>query len=710
MKKKYIIISIFVFIIASIIGGGWLLLISYSKDLPSTSSLVQYKPEIATKIYDVNGTLIDELYMKRRTLVPLNKIPVNLQNAVLATEDTNFFNHWGLDILGVLRAFIQNLRAGYVVQGGSTISQQLAKVMFLTSERTLKRKIKELILAMYIERQYSKEEILQFYLNQIYFGEGAYGVEAASKIYFNKSTEDLSLSECAMLAGLPRAPTGYSPDNNIVRAYHRRATVLSRMYELGFITKEEKIKANSAPLPLSTFSEEEEVAPYFIEHIRKKLISKFGANLLYKGGLRIYTTMDLKMQEIAQETLYNSLEEFDKSKKLELKEEEFEEGDYEDIEEVELSTGAFQEVQGAIISIDPKNGQIRAMVGGRDFEDSEFNRAMQANRQPGSGFKPFIYTAAIDNGYTAASILKDTPRVYYNDGVSWNLLKNTTNIHQLQLNIEKLEEKEEKTEEEEEELESLKKTVWSPSNYYNKYRGEITLRNALVKSINCATVDLLYKIRPVTALYYARKMGIESKNLPQSLSLGLGSGELKPIEMASAYSVFANQGVKTEPYTIIKVEDYSGNVLMENFPSEEQVLSPQTNYIMVNLMEQVAEHGTGWYTNRLGRPRAGKTGTTNDFSDAWFTGYVPNLVTSVWVGYDDRSTLGERKSAAVVAVPIWTQYMQKALEHTPVLDFAVPDGITFEYFDPETGHLATRSSENAVIQAFIEGTEPQTYF
>ncbi len=691
-------------------GGGWLLLLSFTEGLPSTSSLVQYKPELATEIYDVNGTLIDELYMKRRTLIPLNKIPVNLQNAVLATEDTNFFNHWGLDVLGVLRAFIQNLRAGYVVQGGSTISQQLAKVMFLTPERTIRRKIKELILAMYIEREYSKEEILQFYLNQIYFGAGAYGVEAASKIYFDKSTDKLTLSECAMLAGLPRAPANYAPSRDIVRAYHRRATVLSRMHDLGFISKEEKIDAKSTPLPMITFREKDKAAPYFVEYVRKKLIDKFGGNLLYKGGLRIYTTMDLEMQKIAQKSLLDSLQDFDQTKKKELIEEEFEDGDYDNIEEVELSTGAFQKVQGAIISVDPRNGQIRAMVGGRDFSESEFNRAMQANRQPGSGFKPFIYTAAIDQGFTAADILDDSPRVYYNDGTSWDLLQNTTNIHQLQLNIEKLEDKEEKTEEEEEKLKELKNTVWSPSNYYNRFRGEVTLRNALVKSINCPTVDLLYKIRPVTALYYARKMGLNTRNLPQTLALGLGSGELKPVDMAAGYTAFANQGVRTEPYFITRVEDYSGNILMENFPSEEQVISPQTNYVMVNLMEQVAEHGTGWFTRRLGRPRGGKTGTTNGFSDAWFTGFVPNLVTSVWVGYDDRSSLGPRKSGAVVAVPIWTRYMQEALEHTPVLDFPVPDGITFEYFDPDTGHLATRYSENAVLQAFIEGTEPKTYF
>jgi len=700
-------------------SGIWLTLLSYARDLPSTSSLVQYRPNLITKIYDINGELIDELYMERRTLVPLHEIPVDLQNAVLAIEDTNFFNHWGLDIMGVIRAFIRNFKAGQVVQGGSTITQQLAKVMFLTPERKIKRKIKELILAMHIEREFSKEEILQFYLNQIYFGEGAYGVEAAAKVYFNKNVRDLTLDECAMLAGLPRAPSAYSPENNIYLAYRRRAIVLRRMRTLGFISREEEIEANSKPLPVRTYEKPKKASAYFVEHIRKKLLPEFGANMLYKGGLRIYTTLDLKMQNTAYETLVSQLEMFDQIKERELKEEKMKEEGITSIEEVELSTSVFQKVQGAIVAIDPRNGQIRAMVGGRDFEESEFNRAVQAKRQPGSGFKPFIYTAAIDNGFTAATILKDEPRVYYNDGVSWKLLANTTNLHQLGIDmrllknqieeIEDMEKLDDKNEEKLKKLKALKETLWSPQNYYNEYSGDITLRNAIVKSVNCATVDLIDRIRPITAVYYARKMGITSE-LPQTLSLALGSGDIAPIELASAYCVFANQGIKTEPYCIVRIEDYSGNIIRENFPKEKQVLSPQTNYIMVNLMEQVCEYGTGWYTKRLKRPHAGKTGTTNDFSDAWFTGYTPNLAASVWVGYDDHRTLGKKKAGGVVAAPIWTKFMQKALEHTPVLDFPVPDGIVFVNFDTDTGLLATDQSENAVLQPFIKGTEPQEYF
>ncbi|MEA3507225.1 MAG: penicillin-binding transpeptidase domain-containing protein, partial [Elusimicrobiota bacterium] len=466
---------------------------------------------------------------------------------------------------------------------------------------------------------------------------------------------------------------------------------------------------------------EREPAPYFVEHIRKTLLPKLGANMLYKGGLRIYTTLDLEIQKAAQDAVLENLDAFDERKKKKLKEEIMEEKGAESIDEVELSTSDFKPVQGALIAIDPRNGQVRAMVGGRDFTESEFNRAMQAKRQPGSTFKPFIYTAAIDNGFTPASMLEDTPRVYYNDGTNWKLLANTTSLHQLDIDfdlIRKLEELiegrdeddiPEEIEEKLNELTELRNTVWAPKNYYNRFRGKITLRNGIVKSINVATVDLISRIRPVTALYYARKMGVTSP-LPQTLSLALGSGEMTPVEVASAYSVFANQGIKTRPYLITKIEDYSGNIIRENFPSEEQVLSPQTNYIMVNLMQQVCEYGTGWYTKRLKHPHGGKTGTTNDFSDAWFTGYVPNLTASVWVGYDDRTTLGHGQAGGVVAAPIWTKFMQEVLAHTPELDFPVPDNITFVNFDPDTGKLATESSENAVLQPFIRGTEPTDYF
>lgn len=725
MTKKRTIFIISVTVACIIFSlAGYITLLNFSVGLPSTASLVQYRPNLVTKLYDINGELINELFMERRTLVPLSSIPVDLQNAMLAVEDTNFFNHWGLDILGVIRAFIINFKAGHVVQGGSTITQQLAKVMFLTSERSLKRKIKELLLAMHIEREFSKEEILQFYLNQIYFGEGAYGVDAAARVYFNKDIQDLDIAECAMLAGLPRAPSAYSPENNLALAYKRRAIVLKRMRAVDFINNDEEIKANSTPLPIKTYEKKTKPGAYFVEHIRRMLLPEYGMNKLYKGGLRIYTTLDLEMQKTAESTLISSLEMFDELKRKELIKEIIEEEGLEETSEIELSTTVFQNVEGALIAIDPRNGQIRTMVGGRDFDNSEFNRVTQAKRQPGSAFKPFIYTAAIDLGFTPATILKDEPKVYYNDGINWKLLANTTNMAQLNIDLSELNELKEEISDfdqstetiafkeilaKAENLQQIKEKIWAPQNYYQEFVGDITLRNAIVGSINLATIDLLDKIRPVTASYYAKKLGITSR-LPRTLSLALGSGDITPLELVSAYCVFANQGIKTSPYSIIRIEDYAGNIILENVPNEKQVISPLTNYIMLNLMQQVCKYGTGWYTNRFKKPHAGKTGTTNDFSDAWFTGFIPNLAVSVWVGYDDHRSLGKKKAGGVIAAPIWTKFMKKAMEHTPVIDFEVPENIVFVNFDPDTGKLATEQSENAVLQPFIKGTEPQEYF
>ncbi len=725
-RKKIILLPVVLITASAAVIWGYSTLLSFAEGLPSTESLARYRPDVTTKIYDRNGVLIDELFWERRALVPLNQIPVDLQNAVLAIEDTNFFNHWGMDMGGVVRAFIRNIREGHIVQGGSTITQQLAKVMFLTPERTITRKIRELILAIHIEREYSKQEILQFYLNQIYFGEGAYGVEAAARVYFNKSVNELNLAESALLAGLPRAPNNYSPQKNIIRAYRRRSVVLRRMRDLGFITEEEEIRANSHRLPVRTYARETRPGSYFVEHIRRKLLPRFGAQKLYRGGLRIHTTLDMNMQIAAEKSIEAHLSSFDERKKREILKEKMEEKDIEDPDKIEISTSTFQEVQGTLVSIDPRSGHIRAMVGGRDFEKSEFNRATQARRQSGSAFKPFIFTAAIDEGYTPASILKDEPRVYYNDGRRWCLLENTTDYANLGISFDLIDEFEEEDEEDNDEereeteeekelrkrvqaLERLKNRLWAPRNYYPTSRGEITLRTTLVNSINRSTVDLLDQIRPVTAKFYARKMGIRSR-MPQSLSLALGSGELIPLEITAAYGVYANDGIRTEPYSITRVEDYAGNTIIENRTREKQVLSPQTNFIMVNLLKQACEYGTGIHTRRLNRPHGGKTGTTDNFSDAWFAGFTPNLVTTVWVGYDDRSSLGEGQAGGVLAAPIWTTYKQRALAHTPVIDFPVPDDIIFVNFDPDTGKLASEFAENSILQPFIRGTEPREYF
>jgi len=654
----------------------------YLRELPPIDTLDEYRPDLITKIYDINGEVVDELFVERRALVPLSKIPVDLQNAVIAIEDQRFFKHWGADLHAIARAILSNLKHRQIVEGGSTITQQLAKALFLTREKTIERKIKELLLSIQLEKSYTKEEILQLYLNQIYFGQRAYGVQEAASTYFGKDVQELNLAESAMLAGLPRAPNRYSPFVDIARTYTRRATVLQRMVECGFITKEEEKDANDYPMPLEKHELAESRGSYFVEYLRQILEPKYGSNALFKGGLRVYTTLDLRMQKIAEKVLSEKLDAFDQLTS----------SGRESPEETEQV--AKRKVQGAIVAFDPATGQIRVMVGGRDFKESQFNRAVQAKRQPGSAFKPFIYVAAIDNGYTVVSPIEDSPVAYYNDGINWKLLSNTTNLSDIDPEIVRNIDPEK---------------IWVPKNYKETFRGRTLLRDALAYSINVCAVKMLDRIRPTTAASYAERMGIESP-LEKTLSLALGSSVVTPLEITSAYGVLANQGIRTKPYGIIRVEDANGNILEENFPEEEVILSAQTAYLMTHLLKEVAERGTGWYTKYIGHPRAGKTGTTNEFTDAWFIGFVPNLVTSVWVGYDDNQTLGERKSGAVVASPIWTEFMKEALQDTPIVEFTVPPNIVFAKVDPKTGLLALEDCPDAVLLPFVKGTEPTEYF
>jgi penicillin-binding protein 1A len=384
---------------ASVIGIlviSIIILRHYLTELPRIDTLDEYRPNLITEIYDINGEVIAELFVERRALVPLSKIPVDLQNAVIAVEDQRFFKHWGADLHAIARAMLANLKHGQIVEGGSTITQQLAKALFLTREKTIERKIKELLLSIQLEKDYTKEEILQLYLNQVYFGQAAYGVQEAASIYFGKDIEELNLAESALLAGLPRAPNRYSPFVDVARAYRRRATVLHRMVECGFVTEDEEKETNYYPLPFEKHQLRRSQGSYFVEYVRQILEPKYGSNAIFKGGLKIYTTLDLKMQKIAEKALAEKLDEFDEMKKREG-------GEPEQIELEEMEEVPERRVQGAIVAIHPGTGQIRVMVGGREFEESQFNRAVQAKRQPGSAFKPFIYTAAIDNGYTVVS-------------------------------------------------------------------------------------------------------------------------------------------------------------------------------------------------------------------------------------------------------------------------------------------------------------------
>lgn len=681
MKFKIVLILVMLFSIM-LVGGSF-----YTKklidELPSIADLENYTPNIVTKIFDRNGRVISELFVERRVLVPLREIPVDLQNAFIAIEDNDFYKHWGISTKGILRAFVKNLLKGRTVQGGSTITQQLSKTIFLTSERTISRKIKEVLLTIQLEREYTKEEILQLYINQIYFGAGGYGAESASKIYFGKSVRNLELAEAALIAGLPKAPNYYSPLKNAERAKNRRRIVLSRMRELGYITKEQEEQANEVPVPTEKHIEEQNSGHYFIEYLRILLEPKYGTNILHKGGLKIYTTLDIKMQEIAEKALSEALDKFDKDRLAVFEKEKVEP----------------KKVQGAIMAIDPVTGAIRVMVGGRDFKETKFNRAVQAKRQAGSSFKPFVYTAAIDTKLmTPATVLEDKQMVYVFDGTKWDLV--SRNLSYVEILAEKMNIGDV--------IDPMK--VWYPVNYGGKYREKVLLREALARSINTCAIEVIDKIGPNVVIDYARKMGIKSP-LTNTLSLALGSSDVTLQEMVSSFGTLASGGVRTEPYFVTKVIDKDGRILEHNIPTEKEVLSPQTSFIMTNLLKGVVDKGSGYAARQLGRPCAGKTGTSNDSADAWFVGYTTQLVAGVWVGYDDRTSLGQKVTGGNLACPIWTKFMKEALAGSPVVDFAEPQngGIEWTNIDPKTGLLALSKTPGKYEEAFLFGTMPSLY-
>jgi len=650
---KIILISLLVISVAGL-GSGIGFSLALLKQVPRVEALQEYTPPLITKIYDANGELLARLGMEYRIMVPLEKLPHELQDAVIAIEDTRFYRHGGIDFVRIGGAIMANMRKRKLAQGGSTITQQLARSLFLTRERSVIRKLKEASLALMIEQKFSKEEILELYLNQIYFGHNAYGVQAAATIYFNKSVEKLDLSECALLAGLIRAPNKYSPFNSHEEAIQRRAVVLERMVELGFITQLQADTARKAPLRLSKLYPTETRAPYFVEYVRRYLEAKYGPDLVYKGGLNVYTTLELQIQKAAEKTLEEGL--ISVNQRLNPKSSNPE-------GEVEEEPG----VEGALIALEPQTGYIKAMIGGRDFRLSEFNRAYQAQRQPGSAFKPLIYATAFDNGFTPADIILDAPVVFE---------------------------------------EGNKK--WKPVNYDRKFYGPTSLRVGLEHSRNVVTVKLLDKVGPTTVVNYARRFGIQG-NLSRDLSLALGTSVVSLRDLTSAYGIFANRGIRTTPLAVIKITDSKGKILEENFPQEEEVLREEVNYVILNVLKGVIENGTGRGARILGRPAGGKTGTTDQNTDVWFIGFVPSLVAGVWIGFDDNRPLGSEFTAANTAVPIWTQFMENALAGTPPIDWPLADRITFARIDPESGLLATPQCPQSFLETFIKGTEPTTY-
>ena len=642
------IFTLFLFLAAALIGGSAGFVLFSVWDLPEVQTLEEYKPSITSRVYSDKNRLLAEFYLENRTPVSLSGVPDQFIQALIATEDTRFYKHRGLDLRGTARAAYRNVRAGRIVEGGSTLTQQLAKILFLTPERSYDRKLKEIVLALKIEQRYTKREILSLYLNQIYFGSGAYGVEAAARIYFKKSAKDLNLTECALLAGLPRSPKHYSPFKEPGQALGRRAFVLNRMVALQVITPAQADEAKKAPLPVQPNITAGGPAPYFVEYIRQKVEERFGSSILYSGGIYVTTSINDDLQTYAEEAVKSGLVRIERR--------------------LGKNKSAPSPLQAALIAIEPTTGHIRAMVGGRDFGQSQFNRAWQAYRQPGSAFKPIIYGAALERGFGAADLLDDSPVTYKLD----------------------------------------KKKTWSPENFTRTYQGAVTFRKALAQSLNIPTVRLLEKVGVDEAILYARKIGIKSPLAPY-LSLALGSSDMTLLELTSAYGVFANHGVRLEPTAILMITDSTGRVLYSNDAVPHQAIKPDTAYLITNLLRGVIERGTAWKARELGRPAAGKTGTTNDYHDAWFIGYTPGITAGVWVGYDDHRSIGPRETGARAALPIWLDFMKKAHRDTEPEDFTVPDGIIFKQIDPRTGLLSTENCAQSIRDAFLPGTEPRKY-
>ena len=595
----------------------------------------------STQILDSDGAVLASVQGGvNREIVKLSDISPWLAKATVAIEDRRFYDHAGLDVRGLARAVWVDVRHLSKQQGASTLTQQLARNLFLTHERTWRRKAKEAWYAARLEQTYSKDEILGLYLNQIYYGHGAYGAEAAARLYFNKPAKQLSIAESALLAGIPKGPRYYSPHLHPADAKARRQQVLQALLETRQITAQQFERASAKPLGVRPLPEEQTgPAPYFADYVKKVAVEKLGIDerLINEGGLRIYTTLDSRMQKEAEAAVKQGLPEGE------------------------------SELQAALVAIDPRNGYIKAMVGGRNYKRNQYNRVFASSRQPGSSFKPILYAAALDKrAITAATRFRSEPTLFYFDG---------------------------------------NRQMYRPSNYNNRYfNGEISLRQAIASSDNIFAVNTIMQVGPAEVIDMARKLGITSP-LQAVPSLALGTFPVSPFEMASAYAVFAAQGRKAEPMAIARILDAGGKVLYEAHPSSEQVVSPALAYVTTHLLESVFDRGGTAHrvSGQLRRPAAGKTGTTD--SDAWFVGYTPELATAVWIGYDRGRPI--KPSEAHRAAPIFARFTEAALASAPPSAFAVPEGVVHVTFDPATNLLAAPECPALwATEAFLSGTEP----
>jgi penicillin-binding protein 1A len=653
MNKRFYITAftlLFTAVVCGSIAGMFLFMI---RDLPQIRSLETSSPSGITRIYSADNKLLAELYREKRDPVPLKRIPTYLKQAIITAEDRQFYTHSGIDLKGIARAIIYDIMAGEFVQGASTITQQLSKTLFLSPEKTLLRKIREALLSIQLERRYTKDEILERYLNQIYFGSGAYGVESAARIFFAKSVTDLNLSECAMIAAMPKAPSAYSPLNNPELAVRRRNIVLKQMMITGIITTEQYKNAANKPF-VAVQKKTASPAPYFVDYIKKILEKKIGPTRLYTGGLTVYTTLSSHLQISSDQAIARGIKNLQNRRKS----------------DPALKT----DPQGALIAIDIRTGGILAMSGGTDYRKSSFNRSTAARRQPGSAFKPVLFAHAIEQGFNQASLILDAPVSF--PGAS-------------------------------------KAKPWQPENFSRTFQGEITLRKALTHSKNIPAVRLIDQLGISGVVDFARKLGIQSRLAPY-LSLSLGTSELSLTELTAAYAVFANQGIYIHPHGIVDVLDSGSQSIWQSAIEKRIAMSRENAAIMANLLEGVILEGTGKKAQSLHRSIAGKTGTTNKYKDALFVGFSPAIAVGVWVGCDNFSTLGSKETGARAALPIWMEFMRNALAGQEYEYFDMPDNMLKIKIDPNTGKpipddqadgLADNS--DGVVALFAKDNQPE---
>ncbi|HEY7138948.1 MAG TPA: penicillin-binding protein 1A [Methylomirabilota bacterium] len=613
---RWILLPLLLLAVLAVAGVAVAAYLYWPTDLPPAKALEEYTPSVGSRVYAHDDEFLTEFQPEKRIFVPLQQIPPALRNAVIAVEDARFYSHFGVDVRGIARAAYANFRHGRVVEGGSTITQQLAKVLFLTPDRSFSRKVKEALLALELEKRYSKDRLLELYLNQVYMGHGAFGVEAAARMYFGKSVQELTLPEAAMLAALPRSPGNYSPFERPELAQRRRAIAVGRLLEQGYISETQAKAANRAPLGLVPSERRRGSGQYFLEYLQQSLEAKYGSDVLYKSGLAIYTTLDPVLQRAAEQALRDGIQALTERQGARA---------------AARGKGAPAPAapEGAVVVIEAATGYVKALIGGVDFTRTEFNRALHAHRQPGSAFKPFVYLAALETGHAPTEVLDDSPIRYVSAG-----------------------------------------KVWAPENYDGKFRGPVTLQQALEESINVPTIRLLEEIGVNPVIDAARRAGIQSP-LPHDLTLALGSGDVTLLELTAAYGTFANQGVRMEPLMVRYVTDAQGRLVEENIPQGREAIDPAIAGGLTEMLRGVVERGTAIGARVIERPLAGKTGTTNDFSNAWFVGYTPSIVAGVWLGHDRPRSLGPEETGARAALPIWVAVMRAALRGQPVEEFAV---------------------------------------